>query len=74
MIADGVCSVHREPYVMYDRGRFIEKRCLACQRARQSATHFGGPRCRRGHLKTPWSWRTYGGKVRCVSCVRGRQV
>jgi len=51
----------------YANGR-VEKRCLACQRERTAAFHYNGPRCRKGHLKTPWNWRLYSGLWRCMAC------
>jgi hypothetical protein len=47
--------------------------CRACRRARESATHFGGPRCQRGHLKTPWTWRLYSAGFRCLTCEYERR-
>jgi hypothetical protein len=51
----------------YKNGR-TERRCLVCQRERQASVHNNGVRCRRGHLKTPWSWRYYSGIWRCLTC------
>ena len=43
--------------------------CRACIRARVSPTHYNGERChKRGHLKTPWTWRVYRGVGRCMAC------
>jgi hypothetical protein len=59
----------------YSSGR-IEKRCLACRRERANKTHNGGERCRkRGHLKTPYTWRHYGPRQfgRCLPCQYERQ-
>lgn len=51
----------------YSDGR-TERRCLACRREKTAIHHNFGPRCRRGHLKTPWSWRFYSGIWRCLTC------
>jgi hypothetical protein len=59
----------------YKSGR-VEKRCLACRRERNNATHNGGDRCRKGgHLKTPFTWRHYGPRQfgRCLPCQYERQ-
>lgn len=58
----------------YKNGR-TERRCLACQRNKQAATHYNGPSCHRGHLKTPWTWRRYGPSRfgRCLPCQYERQ-
>lgn len=31
-------------------------RCLVCTRNKASRTHYNGPKCVNGHLKTPWTW------------------
>jgi hypothetical protein len=72
------CPFHgNEDYRVYRYadGR-IERRCLVCRRNRQAATHNNGDRCRkRGHLKTPWTWRRYGPHQhgRCLLCQYERQ-
>ena len=72
------CYVHGlEDWVLYrySSGR-IERRCLACRREQSAETHNFGDRCRkRGHLKTPWTWRHYGPAKhgRCLTCQYERQ-
>jgi hypothetical protein len=31
---------------------------------------YGHPQCVKGHVKTPWTWREYGGHLRCMTCFR----
>jgi len=72
VIPDGIiCQTHSPDdwrLYQYKNGR-TERRCLGCQRAK-STYNVWGPRCRRGHLKTPWTWRHYGPKQtgRCLPC------
>jgi len=66
------CDIHSlEDWRLYQykSGR-IEKRCLVCCREKSATHHNNGPRCRRGHLKTPWTWRRYGSRQwgRCLTC------
>jgi hypothetical protein len=52
----------------YKTGR-VERRCLACARLRTGyATRQFSDRCKRGHLKTPWTWRYYRPNWRCTTC------
>ena len=64
------CVTHgTKEWVLYKyRSGRTERRCLACRRDKTAKTHNGGPRCRRGHLKTPWTWRRYNGVARCLTC------
>lgn len=78
MIPDHViCPLHSpDDWRVYVYGDKVERRCLACRRARQAKTHNNGDRCRKGgHLKTPWTWRRYGPNQhgRCLTCQYERQ-
>lgn len=43
--------------------------CLGCERDRSGRRRKMGERCfKRGHLKTPWTWRQYGNRWRCLPC------
>lgn len=45
--------------------------CRACRREKEASRHYNELRCyKRGHLKTPWSWRIYSGVGRCTECVK----
>lgn len=58
-----------------DRGKpRVYTYCLECRRAKYtSGARYGGPRCGKGHLKTPWTWRHYGSGWRCLTCEYERR-
>lgn len=79
ILPDSRCEIHGEEFVMYlssDRGRPLYKKyCRACRRERDRARNGGltrnsplDPYCKRGHPKTPFNYRFYGGMKRCVTC------
>ena len=82
ILPDSRCEVHGETLALYhtvNRGRPIAKTyCRSCrneyERAKRNSPqpHHSplSPRCRRGHPKTPFNHRRYGGIVRCVPCAR----
>ncbi len=56
--------------------------CRACRREspaycadkkpRGKIRHYHQTHCVKGHLKTPWTWKMYGGHVRCVTCAKAK--
>jgi hypothetical protein len=50
------------------------KYCRACRREKEHKTHRHQPRCGRGHLKTPWTWRRYKSGFRCLRCQSVRDA
>lgn len=79
MILDGLCEVHGEPKKMYFRKSGPQAGqpvlfCASCRRNRRGQRAQSSPRCRYGHLKTPWTWRSYGNGHRCLTCQYERRA
>lgn len=77
MIADRLCDKHGiELSVVHRKDGYLFRYCNPCRREKSNRTYRnGGERCRRDHLKTPWTWR-WNQAARayfCVTCKNERE-